>query len=136
VTVTVDGQRPPLPPPPGPNYVRLADGDRDVADALRFLGSPDEPDWFLLWKVFEIIENAVGGRKGIVAAGWATTADLNAFGVSANLETVSGDDARHARKAKASGRPPVRTMDPREARRFVYGLARSWLDSKLGGFAP
>lgn len=135
-TVTVGGQPPPPPPPPpGPKYVRLADGERDVADALKFLGSQDEPDWFLLWKAFEIIQHAVGSRKAIETAGWATTADLNAFCASANLETVSGDDARHARKAKASDRPPVSTMDLREARRFVYGLAKAWLDSKLGGSA-
>lgn len=133
-TVIVGGQPPPPPlSPPGPKYVALAAADRDVADALRFLGSPDEPDWFLLWKVFEIIEHAAGDRKAMAAAGWATTADLKAFGASANLETVSGDDARHARKAKASGRTPSRTMDLREARRFVYGLVKAWLDSRLGG---
>jgi hypothetical protein len=67
------------------------------------------PDWVALYKMFEIIRDAVGGGQvGLVATGWTDQADLSAFTGSANRPDVYGDRARHARM---SGGPPRQTMD-------------------------
>src|SRR5690606_7841004 len=73
--VTVDGQPSVPPKPPGPEYAALAHGDRDVADALRLLGADDDPDWVALWKVFEIVQHAAGGRDAVADNGWADSGD-------------------------------------------------------------
>ena len=59
-----------------------------VADVLRFLSLP--PDWFALYKALEVVRfdlNEVEGRRAggevIVNKGWATTDQLEAFGITA-----------------------------------------------------
>ena len=53
--------------------------------------------------------------------GWASKADDEAFGPSANRSYVSGRDARHARREKRP--PPKRTMTIQQDRSHVEPLA-------------
>jgi hypothetical protein len=73
VTVAVaDGHVPPPPPPaPGPGYVQLAETHPDVAEVMDILGKADPaPEWFELFKVFEIInDNAGAASRGAGSVG-------------------------------------------------------------------
>jgi hypothetical protein len=114
------------PPPPGPHHV--ARNDQNVRDLLAVVGMAERLSWSELYKVFEIVREAVrGGNDGLVATGWTKKVELSAFTGSANHHLVSGiHESRHARQ---SGGPPKQTMTIAEAQAYIRRLARSWLDS-------
>lgn len=60
------------------------------------------------------------------ANGWASHREINTFSESADRREISGSDARHAR---LPGSPSGRAMSLREARDFMFDLAKKWLDS-------
>ena len=70
------------------------------------MGRAEPLGWDDLWKVFEIIREAVKPDT-IVTLGWTNAADLDSFKESANQPDVSGDEARHARRL---GQPQHRKM--------------------------
>jgi hypothetical protein len=121
-----DGNLVPPPPPPGPDRVKKAMRHADANEALQIIGRPEPTNWVDLYKVHEIVRDAMGGQIGLVNAGWVTKDDLSAFTASANRPDVTGPDARHARM---SGGPPKRTMQIAEARDFIGRLLTTWLDS-------
>lgn len=94
------------------DLVELAIRVPEVGEVLGLLSDPRSAGFITLYKAFEIVMDAVGGRKKIVGNGWATTADINAFTASANRPDVSGIAARHARQP---GLPPNRTMNESQA---------------------
>ncbi|HEY3954611.1 MAG TPA: hypothetical protein VGM53_14655 [Streptosporangiaceae bacterium] len=124
-TVLVNGVAVPEPPPKGPRYVKLAEQDPDVADALRILGQPEPLDWYDLYKAWEIVEQAVGGSRQVAARGWASKADLDRLTCSANHPGISGDSARHARMDGT----PKRSMTMSEADALVRRLVATWIES-------
>jgi hypothetical protein len=125
--VLSDGISVPEPPPKGPRYVNLAAQDVNVADVLRVLGQPESLDWYDIYKVWEIVEQAVGELSQAVARGWATRADIDRLTASANHPGISGDEARHARMRGNPG--PNRTMTMGEADALVRRLAANWIES-------
>jgi hypothetical protein len=126
-TVLRKGVPVPAPPPKGPRYVKLAEQDPDVADVLRVLGQPGALDWYDTYKVWEIVEHAVGGWRQVETRGWATKADIDRLTASANHPGISGDDARHARMPGTPG--PNRTMTINEADALVRRLVTNWIES-------
>jgi hypothetical protein len=110
----------------------LAEANSDVAEALEIMGRVDPLGWVELYKVHEIIRDAIAPKK-IPEIGWATRAEDSAFTASANRADVSGSDARHARN---SGAPPTRTMSLGEGRLFVSDLITKWLGSLTGPNPP
>ena len=119
-----DGTVVPDPPSPWPDRLTLAATNPDVAEALEIMGRAEPLEWDDLWKLFEIIREAVKPDT-IATLGWTTAADLDSFKESANRKDVSGDGARHARR---SGQPQHRRMPIEEARPFVGNLVTKWLD--------
>lgn len=120
----VNGEGQELPPPPSPasHYAGNLAGEYSVvAKVLSILGQP-RLTWYELYKVHELVQEAVGG----IPAGWASRADLSAFGASANHPAVSGSEARHAVQ---KGRPPKRTMSLSEGEQLIRDLVRRWLES-------
>lgn len=121
-----------VPTEPGPSagrrHVAGAASNKDVDDLLAVAGKAETLSWVDLYKILEIVREAVGGgRAGLIETGWTTKVQLNAFTGSADHHLVSGiHEARHARQ---SGGPPKRTMTLDEARRFICDLAHRWLDS-------
>jgi len=94
----------------------------DIAKALHFIR---EPSWRNLWKVYEIIKDAVGGIKGIVQAGWATRGDLSLFSQTAQSDKALGDAARHAAKKYKAPEDP---MSLSRASKLITDLLRYWID--------
>jgi hypothetical protein len=93
-----------------------------VARALRFFAE-EPPAWSPLYKVWEIIERSVG-RKQVVAAGWATSSELEAFTMTANHQALSGDAARHS---MMSGTPTKSAIDLKEGVDLCRRLLSGWL---------
>lgn len=115
------------PAPKGPRYQQLANHDPDVADALRALGQPDPLDWYDIYKVWEIVEHAVGGSGQVQRRGWATKADINRLTASANHPGISGDEARHARSKSPPGAGLGMTV--REAEGLIRRIVSKWIES-------
>jgi hypothetical protein len=108
--------------------LKLAEQDAAVADVLRVLGQSGSLDWYDIYKVWEIVEHAVGGERQVVGRGWwVTKADIQRLKASANHPGISGDEARHARMPGTPG--PNRTMTMSEADALVRRLAAEWIES-------
>jgi hypothetical protein len=119
---------PPAAPPtesPEDRAFRLNRAHPNLAQAFRFLSG--EPDWYRLYKAFELVRAANGKRVGLAQAGWASEAQQGRFTHTADSAAVLGDDARHA---DVKGRhPPSNPMTLGEAQVFVADLVRRWSDS-------
>jgi hypothetical protein len=95
-------------------------GNTLVTDVLRFLAL--SPDWFGLYKALEIVRfdlnNAEGkksGNKFIVANGWATNDEMNAFHTTAEWH-------RHWKR-----KAPPTPMDIIDARQLVGRIITQWI---------
>ena len=80
-------------------------------------------DWTNLYRIYEVISEAVGGDDVIIARGWATKAQLGTFTLSANHPAVSGDESRHG---TMRGQPSQR-MELQHAVALVKRLARDYI---------
>jgi hypothetical protein len=132
-TVTVvdaNGNVKPPDPPRGPDYMAVAAKNPDVAEALEIMGQDETPNWDDLYKMFEIVREAIKPDT-IVSLGWATRSELNSFKESACHPYVSGKDARHARRP---GQPQHQQMSPAQGRQFIRELIGSspWSGDVLG----
>jgi hypothetical protein len=126
--VQSNGVPAPEPPPKGSRYVKLAERDADVAEALRILGQPTPLDWYDIYKAWEIVEQSVRGLPQVVAQGWATKANIRRLKASANHPGISGNEARHAR----TSRPPALnlTMTMSDGDALVRRLVANWIESR------
>jgi hypothetical protein len=75
----------------------VANQGPDVDEALRILSKSEPLGWGDMYKVWEIVREAVGGPKQVKRVGLATEDDLDRLKLSADHQKVSGDAARHAR---------------------------------------
>jgi len=124
VVLGPDGQPRPDPPSPWPDRLALAETNPDVARVLEILGRGDALDWYNLYKVYEIVRDAIKPEE-LHKLGWTTKKREGAFTGSANLYSVSGNEARHA--VDKSGDPPKETMTQSEGRSYISDLVAKWL---------
>jgi hypothetical protein len=108
--------------------VGLASSDAAVAKVLRLLGKGDD-NWVNLYRVFEVVEEDLGGQHQAQQAGLVADADIRRFKHSSNSVAVGGDDARHGKGREAA---PASPMSLSEATKFVKRFARAWLERKSG----
>ncbi|MFL0179630.1 hypothetical protein [Mycobacterium sp. SMC-15] len=128
ITVTKpDGTVVPSPPPRGPGRFAAASKHPDTVEALEIMGQSQQLGWVELYKIHEIIRDAIMPDK-IHELGWADKVTDSAFTGSANLPGVSGSSARHARMPGV----PKNTMTIAEGRDYIRGLVIRWLDSLAG----
>ena len=118
-----DGTAVPEPPSPWPGRLALAATNPEVAEALKIMDRAEPLGWVELYKIHEIIRDAIKPDK-VADRGWTDKATDSAFTGSANLPGVSGSGARHARLAGT----PKRTMTIDEGRAYVGNLVTEWLD--------
>lgn len=95
-----------------------------VYDVCRLLDQ-DERNWSDLYRILDIVENEVGGRKRIVERKWATVKELKTFRGTANSPEVSGLDARHGARGRYG--VPSTTMSLTDARDFIDSIVCEWL---------
>lgn len=116
---------PPDRPSPWPNRLALSGSNEDAAEVLAILGQPEPLGWGDLYKVHEIVRESIEPKK-IHDLGWADKTTDSAFTASANLRSVSGTEARHARKR---GNPkPKHTMTIDLGRAYISDLVAKWID--------
>jgi hypothetical protein len=122
-----DGHPKPDPPSPWPARLALAGTNPEVAKVLTLMGGGEKLDWYSLFKVYELVDNAIGGEEQMRQNGWATSTQQRAFRASANLEKVSGDAARHA--VDPGTDHPKKTMTIEQGRSFISELVREWFQT-------
>jgi hypothetical protein len=120
-TILISGT--PVPPPP--LKAEAAFDNDHVAIALALLA--EEPTWYDLYKVLELIEQDYGGEKAFYALNWEPEAELRRFTHTANNVGALGLDARHAR---LDWTVPADPMSLAEATELIRRLLERWLASK------
>jgi len=109
-----------------PEWINLGLLDTQVAKALRLFGA-SEYDWVSLYRLYEVIEQDVGGPEKIANKKWATIASIKRFKHTANSPTSTGDTSRHGKETTS---PPKHPMDLGEARALVELILHRWLRVK------
>ena len=98
--------------------------DEKLKRALRIYGK-ERHSWAGLYKVYEIIEEAVGGLQKITERGWVTKSSIKRFRHTANSPTAIGDEARHGKESTSA---PKKAMHISEARSLIETLLIRWLN--------
>lgn len=113
------------PADPVPAWVAAGLKDDSIGKVFRLFGG--EHNWVGLYRIFEVIENDIGGIDKIADFGWSSKGHLKIFKHTANSPHAVGDEARHGKEATA---PPKDPMLLSEARALVETLVHYWLRSK------
>jgi hypothetical protein len=115
---------------PGPSLpeksASLASFDPIVQRVVR-LWAEFQHDGAVLFKIYELVRNDMGGEGALVHAGLVTDAAQSAFTGSINRADVLGEFARHA---VPKGGPPKRTFGPNECVAFIKALVSTWISKK------
>ena len=111
-----------------PKWIQLGLNNMKVAKALRLFGAKVH-NWVSLYRLYEVIEEDIGGIDKIANLGWATKASLKRFKHTANSPGAVGDASRHG---KESTIPPTKPMDLSEARSLIELILHNWLGQKTG----
>lgn len=115
--------------PSGWKIALVAGTNPHVDEVLELLAAP-KLDWVVLYKIYEVIRDAVGrGKQGLVNAGLMTAQEQSAFTGSANHPGASGGAARHARQ---SGDAPTITMGLPEGEEFIRRVVNAWVETLPG----
>ncbi|MEO6045058.1 MAG: hypothetical protein ABIQ47_14235 [Tepidiformaceae bacterium] len=101
--------------------------DSRAIRAVRFF---EEGTWVSLYKVKEIVTEAVGSPQLLKDRGWVSAGALKRFDHTANNANALGDQARHARTSRQGPQTP---MTLGEARQLIQGLLLAWLAEISGG---
>jgi hypothetical protein len=111
---------------PIPSWVATAQRDANVAKVLRLFGI-GHYDWVNLYRIYEVVENDIGGISNIVKKGWATRKTIERFKHTANSPGAIGDESRHG---KQTSQPPKDPMTLSEAKSLVETILHNWLRMK------
>jgi hypothetical protein len=103
--------------------LRNSPKDPLVKDALKFYR---KGDWVSLYKAYEIVNDAVHGKREIVRRGWIPKESINRFTQTAQSRKALGDEARHA---SVKFDPPKNPMTINEAKTIIGSLLQKWLES-------
>ena len=111
----------------GAKVIAVAETNDAAALAMFYLGrNGGRPDWFDLFKVFEIIRDHQGGEDWMRQR---QPGKIDRFTLSANNASISGIAARHA---PAKGRPPkISGMSLQNGRALMTALTIAWIWEKL-----
>ncbi len=117
------GDVPPPTPPRPPEHGWLAESFDDPAldDVLSYLRGV--PDWFDLWKAFEIMRADINHRSGKgrnrSGVAWPNQSEIGRFTGSVNYH-------RHSRVHPSWRMEPAERMSLSEAQHFLAGLVAPW----------
>ena len=114
-------------------YLKCMDENNLIRDAVKYFNK--EFNWVNLFKVYEIIDHDMGGKKGIVNQDWATDAEIDLFKCTAHNVRGAGEDARHAVESKINDRcrGVLSSHDPIElvtAISLVKKILSNWIEFK------
>jgi hypothetical protein len=111
----------------GDKVLAVVETNDAAALALFYLSrNGGRPDWFDLYKVFEIIRDHQGGRDWMDER---QPGKIDLFTLSANHASISGFAARHA---TTKGRPPKTSgLSLEEGRSLMTALTVGWIWERL-----
>jgi hypothetical protein len=109
-----------------PIWIMLAAHNENVAKVFKYLEIGND-DIDILYKIYEIIEDDVGGEKVITENKWASSNKIGLFRRTANSPDAIGIKARHGVQ---KNQPPLKPMSLNESKSFISQLLKYWLDSK------
>jgi hypothetical protein len=112
-----------------PRLFHLYRQNSDLRDALFYFGSEGNP-WPNLYKVREIVADALGGDGEIVRRGWCSRNTLERFSRTANHQQAIGKFSRHAR---TRAQLPPNPLPEAEARNLMRELLQAWTSELLRG---
>jgi hypothetical protein len=116
-----DGTPVPPPTPPHAIWMREAGHDNVLADVLTHLSG--KPDWFDLYKAFELMRDDINkklGKANCESMGWPSKSKLGEFSASAQV-------FRHSSAKWTDYAPSTVPMQLVRARPFVRELLQIWL---------
>ena len=108
---------------PIPAWFAVAERSTNAAKVLRLFGSCNN-DWVNLYRIYEVIENEVGGINIIVKKNWATKASIKLFKHTACSVSAVGDLARHGKELTT---PPEKPMQLPEAKALIKTIFFNWI---------
>lgn len=118
---------PPPPPPRALVLFNLAAKDNAVAKVLRLLSAAEVMTWVGMYRLYEVVEEDVGGQHQLEKKSWGSPEDLKRFKHSANSVEVGGDSSRHGKEAQT---PPKNPMSLAEAEAYCRYIVQAWLAYK------
>lgn len=106
-------------------WLECSNQDDDLADALRFLSR--DPDWFDLYKVYEVISKTFRSKDEMLDSLCNDPSDRTALRTKVDLFSNSAQDYRHSRR---SGSSPVCPMKLDEAHKLLIELTARFVRKK------
>ena len=108
-----------------PKWLTYGLRDEKLKRALRIYGK-ERHTWVGLYKIYEIVEDALGEMQNLIEQGWASKSSIRRFKHTANSPDVIGDGARHGKQITNG---PKKPMSISEARSLIETLLIRWLNS-------
>jgi len=108
------------------DWINVAQGNVNVAKVFRLLSNFGY-DWVNLYRIYEVVEDDVGGSSKIAQGQWTTETAIERFKHTANSIGAIGDEARHG---KETTQPPKNPMTFSEAKSLIETILHNWLRSK------
>ncbi len=104
------------------NWLELAIKNHSVNEVLYFF---NELTWWNLYKIYEIIDCDLGGKRNVNR--YYDKRKLNLFTQTCQSRKAIGDEARHATDKYP---PPKEKLSLEEAHQMISGLFTNWIESK------
>lgn len=128
-TISISGSAPTEPhPSDAEKWLELSADDTAVSDALHYLSR--EPDWFDLYKTYEVVRSAFGKEKEMFARLSSGEDDLKALKEKIKRFTRTSNTVHDIRHARPSGEPPEVPMGLKEASDVIRGLVTRYLRNR------
>jgi hypothetical protein len=105
------------------DWIAIAQKHESVRDVLHFFA---EITWWNLYKIYEIINDDIGGKNRIYKLG--SKSKIRLFTQAAQSRELLGDHARHASKKKYPA--PKTSMTIEEAYNLIKSLFENWIKLK------
>jgi hypothetical protein len=107
-------------------WLQVAQKNSAAKDVLELLNA-EKHDWVNLYRIYELIEDDVGGPSEMARIGGASKASLERFTHTSNSRKAAGIQSRHSVERTA---PPKNPMAPNEARAMIFEIIKAWLNAK------
>lgn len=115
-------------------WLELSVDNDHVADTLMYVSR--EPNWFDLYKLFEVIRSATGGQSEMYARLSEGEEDRIALKEKCRHFTATANAVHDIRHARPNSIPPGNPMTLREADRLLKNLANRYLKSQTNQDTP
>lgn len=123
-TLTIKGQNEPM-ETSVEKWLKVSKKSEAVRSVLHYYNNPN---WWNLYKIYEVIKEDLGGDAKIRSKQFATKKEISSFTGTANSRLLLGDEARHADSKNQGPQTPINLA---EARRWIKNLSQKWIDEKL-----